>query len=257
VHNAYVIEDYARVGTHQKANAAVALSADVLRDERLNGAAIYFVPRPYYKTSPEYFSQGGRSFTHLVDVLRHRELPDRDFLRHVGHACQGFRDVGRTLGRQLAGMFRPRRMLALRAVIEGTPNRESRVRLGRSKDRFGMPRVEVDWRLNASDQRGLRRLLDVMRDEFRRLGLGRIVLNSSVDAAGWPMSMTGGKHHMGTTRMHADPRCGVVDPHCRVHDCANLYIAGSSVFPTSGYANPTLTIVALAVRLSEHLKRAA
>ena len=71
------------------------------------------------------------------------------------------------------------------------------------------------------------------------------------------MSMSGGKHHIGTTRMHADPRFGVVDRHCRVHECANLYVAGSSVFPTSGYANPTLRIVALAVRLSDHLKHVA
>jgi len=65
----------------------------------------------------------------------------------------------------------------------------------------------------------------------------------------------GGKHHMGTTRMHDDPRQGVVDSDCRVQGVSNLYVAGSSVFPTGGYANPTLTIVALALRLAEHLKR--
>jgi choline dehydrogenase-like flavoprotein len=68
--------------------------------------------------------------------------------------------------------------------------------------------------------------------------------------------MTGGKHHMGTTRMHVDPKQGVVDPDCRVHGVGNLFIAGSSVFPTGGYANPTLTIVALAIRLADHLKSA-
>ena len=66
--------------------------------------------------------------------------------------------------------------------------------------------------------------------------------------------MEGGKHHMGTTRMHIDPKQGVVDPNGRIHAMANLYIAGSSVFPTSGYANPTFTIVALALRLADHLK---
>ena len=66
--------------------------------------------------------------------------------------------------------------------------------------------------------------------------------------------MMGGKHHIGTTRMHVDPKQGVVDPDCRVHGLSNLYVAGSSVFPTSGYANPTLTIVALALRLADHLK---
>jgi choline dehydrogenase-like flavoprotein len=256
-HNAYVIEDYDRVGIEQKANAAFALPQESLRSEGLNGAAVYFVPRPYYKTSPEYFSTGGRSFAHIVDVLTHRELPDRHFGQHVRNACRGYRDVGRTLQRRVSELVRPQRLLALRAVIEATPNPDSRVRLGRARDRFGVPRVEVDWQLNSTDQRGLNQLLGVMRDEFRRLGLGRIVLDPTLDAAGWHMSMTGGKHHIGTTRMHADPRFGVVDPHCRVHECANLYVAGSSVFPTAGYANPTLTIVALAVRLSDHLKQVA
>jgi len=66
--------------------------------------------------------------------------------------------------------------------------------------------------------------------------------------------MNGGFHHLGTTRMAADPRAGVVDADCRVHGVANLYIAGSSVFPTGGCANPTLTIVALALRLADHLE---
>jgi choline dehydrogenase-like flavoprotein len=61
-------------------------------------------------------------------------------------------------------------------------------------------------------------------------------------------------HHLGTTRMHASPRCGVVDAECKVHGLGNLFVAGSSVFPTGGYANPTLTIVALAIRLADHLR---
>ena len=60
---------------------------------------------------------------------------------------------------------------------------------------------------------------------------------------------------MGTTRMSRDPRTGVTDPDCRVHGLANLYLAGSSVFPTAGHANPTPTLIALALRLAEHLRR--
>ena len=66
--------------------------------------------------------------------------------------------------------------------------------------------------------------------------------------------MLAGKHHMGTTRMHPDPRQGVVDADCKVHEVANLFVAGSSVFPTSGQANPMLTLVALAIRLADHVK---
>jgi choline dehydrogenase-like flavoprotein len=250
----YVIEDYARVGHEQKINAAFALSERVLRRERLNACAIYFHRRPTYKTLPEYFSAPGKSFIHLIDVLRHQEIPDDQFARHLRNVFVGFDKVGRSLARQLAELARPRPRLALRAVLEPTPNPESRVMLGTRKDHFGMPRVLVDWRLNPADKRGLQRLLAVMHGEFTRLGLGRLVVDESSDDSGWPNSLTGGKHHMGTTRMHADPRKGVVDPQCRIHGLSNLYVAGSSVFPTSGYANPTLTIVALAIRLADHIK---
>jgi choline dehydrogenase-like flavoprotein len=121
-------------------------------------------------------------------------------------------------------------------------------------DHFGMPRVEVDWRLNPGDQRGLRRLVSAMSAEFTRRGLGTLVIEPDIYQDGWHSSMTGGKHHMGTTRMHVSPRHGVVDADCRVHGLANLFVAGSSVFPTGGYANPTLTIVALAIRLADHLR---
>jgi choline dehydrogenase-like flavoprotein len=250
----YVIEDYDRVGSEQKLNAALSLSERTLRHEGLNGCAVYFVRRPLYKTLPEYFSPAGKSFTQLVDVARHHELPDGHLRRHARTVISGFRDVGRSLARQLAEIAIPRPRLALRAVLEATPNPDSRVTLGTRIDRFGMPRVQVDWRLDSRDQRGLERLMAVVRGEFGRLRLGSLIEHQAADNSGWPNSMTGGKHHMGTTRMHADARQGVVDPNCRLHGCANLYVAGSSVFPTGGYANPTLTIVALAVRLADHIK---
>src|SRR5690606_3173678 len=136
-------------------------------------------------------------------------------------------------------VVRPRPRLALRAVLESTPHRESRVTLAALRDRLGVPRVKLHWEMHSNDARALRRLLTAMRQEFGRLGLGALVDDYVVDDAGWPRSMTGGKHHMGTTRMHSDPRRGVVDADCRVHGMSNLYVAGSSVFPTGGYANPT------------------
>ena len=117
-----------------------------------------------------------------------------------------------------------------------------------------MPRVQVDWRLNDADKRGYERLLEVLRTEFPRLGLGRLVEHNEYGRDDWPRNMIGGKHHMCTTRMADDPRDGVVDAECRVHGIDNLHIAGSSVFATGGYANPTLTIVALALRLADRLK---
>jgi choline dehydrogenase-like flavoprotein len=73
----------------------------------------------------------------------------------------------------------------------------------------------------------------------------------------WPATLGGGWHHMGTTRMADNPKEGVVDANCKVFGIQNLYMAGSSCFPTSGAANPTLTLLALTFRLSEHLKSSA
>ena len=69
-----------------------------------------------------------------------------------------------------------------------------------------------------------------------------------------PAGLRPGDHHMGALRMSAAPCDGIVDPNCKVHTVDNLFIAGSSVFPTSGHANPTLALVALALRLADHLK---
>jgi choline dehydrogenase-like flavoprotein len=96
----------------------------------------------------------------------------------------------------------------------------------------------------------------MLREVLETAKLGRVRLFGPEVTArhGWPAALTGGSHHMGTTRMHEDTRFGVVDAHGRVHDMDNLYIAGSSVFPTAGASNPTLTIAALALRLADHLR---
>jgi hypothetical protein len=153
-------------------------------------------------------------------VLRHHELPDQHLCHHARNIVSGFRDVGCLLGRQLANVARPRPALALQAVLEAAPNPDSRVTLGERKDRVAMPGVQVDWRLNARDKLDLRRLIATMRAEFTRLKLGSLIENHSEDDTGWPNSMAGGRHHMGTTGMHADERRGVVDPNSRVHGCA-------------------------------------
>jgi choline dehydrogenase-like flavoprotein len=90
--------------------------------------------------------------------------------------------------------------------------------------------------------------------EVGHAGLGRLLLLIDEDEESWPDDLSGGYHLMGTTRMSADPRTGVVDADCRVHGMDNLYVAGSSVFADGGSGTPTLTIVALALRLADHLK---
>jgi choline dehydrogenase-like flavoprotein len=142
------------------------------------------------------------------------------------------------------------------SFCEQLPNPDSRVVLVEERDALGMPRIRLDWRLTGQDKRSLRGAHEVLAREFGRTGIGRIQLLEWLQDPSdtWSEELAGGFHPMGTTRMADDPRQGVVDRQCRVHGMANLYVTGSSVFPTAGTANPTLTIVALALRLAEHLK---
>lgn len=144
-------------------------------------------------------------------------------------------------------------LLGCFAMTEHFPNPDSRVTLDKDHlDPLGMPRIRLEWTYSARDW-----------DSFERsaAGLGDALGASSQGRFCWPIQRkdyvavsSASRHHMGTTRMHADPKQGVVDVNGRVHDTANLYVAGSSVFPTSGIANPTLTILALVMRLADHLK---
>ena len=139
--------------------------------------------------------------------------------------------------------------------FEQRPRFDSRVTLGKSTDRFGIRRVAVDWRLGDDDRRTATTALQWAAEALGQIGLGRTRITVDLDKGKpWPDELTGSSHHMGTARMAATPEKGVVNADGRVHSVDNLYIAGSAVFPTSGYANPTLTIVALALRLSDHLK---
>jgi choline dehydrogenase-like flavoprotein len=141
----------------------------------------------------------------------------------------------------------------LRLHAEPAPNRESRVRLGDHRDAFGQRRVVLDWRLAPGDSQAVRRTLEVLARAWGASGFGRA--RSRFPAAGFAgFNPRGSFHHMGTTRMHDDPKQGVVDREGRVHGVANLWVAGSSVFPTYGTVNPTLTIVALTLRLADHLR---
>jgi choline dehydrogenase-like flavoprotein len=145
-------------------------------------------------------------------------------------------------------------MIGLTTRIEQAPNPDSRVVLVRQRDQLGMQRVALDWRLSEVDKRNVRRTLELLGAEVGRAGIGRLKILYREDDSGWPPDLGGGQHHMGTTRMSDDPRQGVVDRNCRVHEMSNLFVAGSSVFPTPGGATPTLMLVALAIRLADHLK---
>ena len=148
----------------------------------------------------------------------------------------------------------PLRYVNVVHIGEQTPNPDSRVRLSGKRDPYGQRLGVLDWKVQRLDSEGAWRTAQQLKAGLAKAGLGRLELNfdESVFAKFPPKPHF---HHMGTTRMHPDPKKGVVDANCRVHGLGNAYIAGSSIFPTGGNANPTLTLTALAIRLADHLKK--
>jgi len=146
---------------------------------------------------------------------------------------------------------------------EQTPDDNSRIWLNSEQvdPIFGQPVAHVDWRLNETDKRSAARALEITLDYLRARGARQqeMITDVSGGAEDWTFpphagALETGDHHMGALRMSASPAYGIVDSNSRLHSVDNLYVAGSAVFPTGGYANPTLTIVALALRLADHLK---
>jgi choline dehydrogenase-like flavoprotein len=154
--------------------------------------------------------------------------------------------------------FQPERFISgfvLESKSEQAPNPDSRVTLDHPRDAFGLNRVKLDWRTLSIDRRTVVRSEEIIGEELQRLGIGTLAPLDPSEVEGWPANLEGGWHQIGTTRADDDPKRGVVDPDGKMHGMANLFVAGSSVFPTAGAAPPTLTIVAMALRLAGHLRR--
>jgi choline dehydrogenase-like flavoprotein len=144
----------------------------------------------------------------------------------------------------------------IQCMAEQVPDAANRVTLGEGRDAFGLPLPVITWHAAELERRTIAYMTQTVAREFARLGLGEVHPQRWLtdDGADWRSELVEGYHHLHTTRMAATPRAGVVDPDCRVFDVAGLYVAGTSVFPAAGFANPTLTLVAVAIRLADHLK---
>jgi choline dehydrogenase-like flavoprotein len=152
--------------------------------------------------------------------------------------------------------FKPYNAFQLFMRVEQAPNPNSRISLDTEKDELGVPRSKLHWELTELEKRSIRKIHEIIGTEAGRSGAARVhlfeYLHDEKDM-NWPTFTGGGWHHMGTTRMGTDPKTSVVDANCKVHGIDNLYVAGSSCFTTAGAPNPTLTLVALSLRLAEHL----
>lgn len=194
--------------------------------------------RPWNESPFFQDAGGGRMGVHRADVAT--------VLRHPLRACRA------ALGVALAPRTL-RRFISITSTMEQAPSPQNRVVLSAARDMLDMPSARLEWTLGAEEhrtyQRGLDLVVEYLQERIPGLSTARL------ERAVWPDAVRGTWHHMGTTRMHVDPRQGVVDENCRVHGIGNLYVAGSSIYPNGGSAGPTLTLVALGLRLAEHLRQ--
>lgn len=231
-----IYRERVRVGG-RGAHAAFKPSADFMRRNKLLNAVFQMGVAGEYRATDGRPHGDPQRAAHHVDMLR----ASRRFLAGGSKVLDPDDD-------SYDGIW-----LGMGSACEQIPNPDSRVTLSDEVDALGMQRIRLDWRLTEQDRRSYVTHVRSLAMEFGAQNLGRMIMNIEDDGK-WTPEVSGGSHHMGTTRMSDDPRLGVVDRNCRVHGIDNLYVAGSSVFPTSGSANPTLTIVALALRLAQHLK---
>jgi len=191
----------------------------------------------------------------LLDQVRQRRIKG-DVFRQLRRIGTDLGHVATATKRRLKGQNVAVMRLDLDGVFEQAPNPDSRITLSDDFDALGQRRAKLDWRFTELDWRTFRSLAGYFDVQLRHLGLGHLI------TAEWLLSsrpelnsqVRGVAHHLGTTRMSNDPRSGVVDRNCRVHGIDNLFISSGSVMPTGGFAGPTFTIVALGMRLADHLK---
>lgn len=225
-----------------------ALTRDTLQRERLLNSRVWFFSL--------FHGEGSAASEALIRCkqgLLHKDQPGwrlaDDVRTMLAHPAD-------TAGFALTRLLQPRALISgikMQAIVEAQPERDSRVTLTQTRDALGMPRVRVDWRLGDLVRRTFDRTFALLADELRQTGVAQVELDEPLEQRAWPAALEGTWHHMGTTRMHDRPQEGVVDRNCKVHGVRNLFVAGSSVFPTVGANLPTITIAALAFRLARHL----
>jgi choline dehydrogenase-like flavoprotein len=271
---------YGRSETSARSHLELCLSDDAQRAKRVLACrarpfAVHAPPSPGIQALRELRACIGRRFAQVHDDegtrLEHaiadaldeglpaplppldpRQVhPARAALRAGWHAG----DVAAGALRRLAGRSHLRReRVEVMGYFEQAPNPHSRIGLDQHRDALGLRRVRVDWRLTELDRATHRQAANVFGHRLARACGSQFQPDPWIDDPEGVPELHGTAHHLGTTRMADNPRQGVVDRDCRVHGIDNLYVAGSSVFPTGSWAFPTFTIVALSLRLADHLR---
>jgi choline dehydrogenase-like flavoprotein len=249
------------VGRHM-VSGFLTITNDVKRSEKLLNMSVAMVPR-----GPGFGTEAHRAMASLSAATRRGEMPTH-LSANIRSILSSPQDAAAVLFRRNAGHYEEYRggwsrrdvnrqqfkAIELWAAPEQTAERDNKFTLIDERDWLGRKQVKFDWRWSQSDRDNIERSVGIFSSQIEAAGLGSF--GRSIEFAGPARPRLSGLHHvMGGTRMHVDPRLGVVDENCLVHGLANVYVAGSSVFPTGlGYANPTLTLLALTLRLADHVK---
>lgn len=221
-----------------KASAELAITEEIQRKEKILNGTVSLVPLSI-----------GKHMKPRMEIWQNED-PRRSleiFFENWGAAAEASKSEKGSI----------ERAFQLKTRIEQMPNRNSRVTIGPEKDELGVPRANLHWELTAMDKRSIRRIHQLLGQQFGIAGIGRVKLMDFLQDEfdhSFPDTTNGGWHHMGTTRMSDDPKKGVVDANCQVHGIANLFVAGAACYATSAAPNPTLTVTALSLRLSNHVK---
>lgn len=236
--------------------AQLTVSHEVQRRERLLNGRIWFL-----SIFPGEGTNAADALIRMKFRLHGKVDPHHSFLRDLSTMLsEPLNTANFIAARQLQPVgflkemhFQMIKEARFQMICEPTPNPDSRVMLSESRDQLGMPRARVDWRPDDQVKHTFDRSLAIVAKELVSAGIADVTLDPPLMDQDWPASLEGTWHHMGTTRMHDSPKQGVVDRNCRIHGMANMFVAGSSVFPTAGANFPTFTLVALALRLSDHI----
>ncbi|MCI0599833.1 MAG: GMC family oxidoreductase [Beijerinckiaceae bacterium] len=236
--------------------AHLAPTPELQQRMKLPNSRTYLVARNLSDLSSSYFAlkavrrafYGRRHFRHPLSRVA------REILRQLPILTAHAPRTVMTIAEVLLNPILMRRHFYLETVIEPIPNPESRVTLCAERDQLGLSQVRINWQLTEKDRDHFVTINKLVLATLSQTGIALPAGESIEYAQYWPRKIVGCWHHMGTTRMHDDPAKGVVDAECRVHGINNLFIAGSSVFPTVGSDSPTITLVALALRLCDQIR---
>lgn len=234
--------------------AGLALTKQIQRAEKTLNSYVLLEP-----VFPWSYNPGLSAAIALAQKLKKRQIPNDIIVQYISEIAHNQKTVAKWMYAKVINKLFNKQAAVEKITIwnfmEQAPNPQNRVSLARTNDRLGNPKVELKWSIYDIDKHTMKVMHAKLKELCAEQHIGSLksplLDNPESD---WPIS-NDASHHMGTTRMGTDPKTSVVNEQCRVHGLDNLFVAGSSVFPTGGYANPTFTICALAARLADQLRQ--